>query len=179
MFVRVQRSNLCRLLLRTQIYDKLLVLFGALHKKLLGLKMATMGYYLFVAAFDAAIATMIAAIAAMIAAILYHTWPCSLASPTRPGKTKQGARAARRRWLRRSTTEPRASQSPWTAAAIPLAPVARRLCHARGQWHFENYGLFRYPHCRRVHPGVGLTRPVTNDRDRRQSPGLFFLPFFF
>ena len=28
-----------------------------------------------------------------------------------------------------------------------------------------------------VDPGVGPTRPVTNDRDRRRSPRLFFLPF--
>ena len=38
------------------------------------------------------------------------------------------------------------------------------------------------PHCppvsrEKVGPGVGPTRPVTNDRDRRRSPRLFFLPF--
>ena len=88
LFVRVQRSNLCRLLLRTQIYDKLLVLFGALHNKLLGLKMATLGHYLFVAAFDAAIAAMNAAIVYAHLAVLF-----GLANPA--GKDKAGGKGGK------------------------------------------------------------------------------------
>jgi hypothetical protein len=54
-----------------QIYDQLLFLFGALHTKLLGLKMATLGHYLFVAAFDAAIAAMNAVIVYLHMAVLF------------------------------------------------------------------------------------------------------------
>ena len=71
-----------------QIYDKLLVLFGALHNKLLGLKMATLGHYLFVAAFDAAIAAMNAAIVYAHLAVLF-----GLANPA--GKDKAGGKGSK------------------------------------------------------------------------------------
>ena len=41
----------------------------------------------------------------------------------------------------------------------------------------RNETLHANEETRWVHPGVGPHRPVTNDRDRRRSPRLFFLPF--
>ena len=52
------------------------------------------------------------------------------------------------------------------------------------QYNVGSGGVGKFPrfqyqglHPLLVHPGVGPHRPVTNDRDRRRSPRLFFLPF--